>query len=93
MESNVNAYIAACEAKATLLNSNNENLRRAAMVATLKALFCKNKKKELIRELVTNKIEPKPCEVHHFLNTRFLDFLSNQEPALFVDLIKRFKNP
>jgi hypothetical protein len=93
MMSIVNAYIAACEAKATLLNSNIENIRRAAMVACLKAVFCKNLKEELLRELVISNIEPKSYKVHHFLNTRFLKFLAEEEPALLVHRVKKFNNP
>ena len=79
MESIVNAYIAACEAKSALLDSRSETLRKAAMLACLKAVFCKNSKEELIGELLSNGIEPKPYKVHHFLNARFMDVVGARE--------------
>ncbi len=71
LEAIVDNYIAACEAKSAMLDSRSEKLRRSAMRSCLKATFCRTSRAELIEELVSRNIEPKPHKVHHFLNARF----------------------
>ena len=71
LEAIVEAYISKCEAKSALLNSTSANIRRSAMRACLKAIFCRKTKTELIDALVTNDVEPKSYKVHRFLNARF----------------------
>ena len=71
LEAIVEDYIAKCEAKSALLNSTSANIRRSAMRACLKAIFCKKTKTELIDALVANNIAPKPYKVRRFLDMRF----------------------
>jgi hypothetical protein len=71
LEAIVDEYISACEAKSAMLNSRSENIRRDAMLACLRATFCRNAKAELIAELVAGNVSPKKHTVHHYLNARF----------------------
>ena len=81
LEAIVDAYIANCEAKSAMLNSRSENIRRSAMLACLRATFCRTSRTELIDELVTRNVEPKPHTVHHFLNSRFKVVVGDTELA------------
>jgi hypothetical protein len=71
LEAIVDEYIAACEAKSAMLKSSSENIRRDAMLACLRATFCRNARAELIAELVGGNVAPKKHSVHHYLNARF----------------------
>ena len=82
LEAIVNDYIANGEAKAAMLNSSSENIRRAAVHACLRATFCRNSKAVLIDEMVANNVAPKEHTVHHYLNARFNEVVSARELAL-----------
>ena len=81
LETIVDKYIAACEAKSAMLDSRSENIRRSAMRACLRASFCRTSRAELIDELVARNVEPKPHKVHHFLNARFNEVVNNTDLA------------
>ena len=82
LEAIVNDYIASCEAKSAMLNSNSDNIRLAAMHACMRATFYRNSKTELIDEMVANNVPPKKHTVHHYLNARFSEIVSVRELAL-----------
>ena len=82
LEAIVDEYISACEAKSAMLNSSSVNIRRAAMLACLRATFCRTSKTELIDEMVAQHIEAKPYKVHHFLNARFNEIVLSNQLAL-----------
>jgi hypothetical protein len=84
LESIVDNYISTCEAKSALLNSTSENIRRSAMRACLKAIFCKKAKDELIDALVANNVEPKPYKVHRFLNARFNEVAAAKDMVMAI---------
>ena len=81
LEAIVDAYIANCEAKSAMLDSRSEKIRRSAMLACLRATFCRTSRAELIDELVASNVEPKTHKVHHFLNSRFKDVVGASELA------------
>jgi len=75
----VDEYIASCEAKSVMLESGSEKIRKAAMLACLKATFCRNCKVRLIDVLVANGVTPKPHAVQAFLNDQFNDLIRSRE--------------
>lgn len=82
LEAIVEKYISACEAKSAMLNSSSVNIRQAAVLACLRATFCRTSKTELIDEMVAQEVEAKPYKVHHFLNARFNEVVSASKLAL-----------
>ena len=81
LEAIVDEYIANCEAKSAMLHSKSENIRRSAMLACLRATFCRTSRAELIDELVASNVRPKTHTVHHFLNARFNEVVKATELA------------
>ena len=81
LEDLVDQYIAICEAKSTLLNSNSENIRRSATLACVKATYCRHHRKELVDEMVKQNIEPKSYKVRRFLSEKFLDAVPENNRA------------
>jgi hypothetical protein len=71
LETLVDNYIACCSAKSAMLASRSENIRYAAVRACMKAAYCMHSKKELVKEMLENGIEPKAYKVRRFLNRRF----------------------
>ena len=84
LEAIVEDYISNCESKSALLNSTSTNIRRSAMRACLKAIFCRKTKAELIDALVANNIEPKPYKVHRFLNARFNEVVAAKDMVMAI---------
>ena len=84
LEAIVDDYISTCEAKSALLNSSSANIRRSAMRACLKAVFCKSTKAELIDALVANNIAPKPYKVRRFLNARFNEVVASKDRVMAI---------
>ena len=82
LEAIVDDYIAACEAKSTMVESWSKNIRRTAMQALVRAIFCRSFKTALIDELVANGVAPKAHTVHHYLNARFNNIVNNRTLAL-----------
>ena len=78
----VNDYIAACEAKSSMIDSRSKNIRRAAVQAFMRATFCRNSKAMLIDELVASDVAPKKHTVHYYLNSRFNKIVNRGELAL-----------
>ena len=80
-EAMLDNYIAECEGKAEMIGSSGrEDIQPEAMLAYLKASFCRNTKQVLIRELVEKKIVPEQQNVDDFLNVRFYDILKRKAP-------------
>ena len=73
LEAIVDKYIAICEAKSALLNSSSENIRRSAMISCLKSTYCRRHREALVKEMLENKIVPKPYKVRHFLSAKFYE--------------------
>ena len=71
----VDDCIASFEAKSEMLDSKSLNLRRSAMKSCLKAAYCKSRREQLITEMVTNRVAPKPYKVRHYLNNHFNGFI------------------
>ena len=63
-----------CESKAKMSNSNSNNLRKAARLASLKAKYFSDYKGSLIEEMVHSELPTKPYRVHYFLNQRFFRY-------------------
>ncbi|MDX1707641.1 MAG: hypothetical protein R3274_03500 [Desulfobacterales bacterium] len=82
LEAVVDEYITACEAKSAMLNSGSEKIRRAAMLACLRATFVSRARSELVDEMVARNVAPKPYKVHHFLNARFHEVVDVGKLAL-----------
>jgi hypothetical protein len=82
LEAIVNDYIAACEAKSAMIKSWSKNIRRDAVLAFVRATFCRSSKTVLIDELVANDVAPKKHTVHHYLNARFNKIVNSGELAL-----------
>ena len=84
LEAIVDDYISVCEAKSAYLNSTSVNIRRSAMRACLKAIFCKNTKAELIEALIANNVKPKPYKVRQFLNARFNEVVTAKDIVMAI---------
>ena len=82
LEAIVDQYIAACEAKSDMLSSSSVNIRKAAMRACLRATFARKSKAALVDAMVASNVAPKPYKVHHFLNARFNEVISQIQLAL-----------
>jgi len=65
--------IAACETKASLLDSKSENLREYARVEVQKAAFLTDQKDSLIQELLEKHIALRDHSIQVYLNSRFYD--------------------
>jgi hypothetical protein len=81
LEAIVDDYIGNCEAKSAMLDSRSEKIRRDAMLACLRATFCRALRAELIDELVSSNVEPKSHKVYHFLNARFNEVVGAKKLA------------
>ncbi|MGD1969132.1 MAG: hypothetical protein PVF86_16700 [Desulfobacterales bacterium] len=82
LEAIVDDYIAACERKSAMLDSSSANIRRDAMLACLRATFCRTSKDALLDEMLASNVEPKPYKVRHFLNARFDEIVRINQLAL-----------
>ncbi len=72
-ESCIVRKIAACGAKAFLLNSRSRNLREYARLNIQKAAFWAEQKESLIYEMLEKQIALKDHSIQIFINTRFND--------------------
>ena len=50
---------------------DSANIRRSAIRSCRIAIFCVTSKEALVKEMLANKIEPKPYKVSHFLNEKY----------------------
>ena len=75
LEALLDEYIVCCEVKSAFRNSRSEKIRHSAKRSCMKAEFCRHNRKELVKVMLENNIEPKAYKVRHFLNNRFNEVL------------------
>ncbi len=62
-----------CKSKSYRIDSKSECIRKTAHKNARKAKFLKLNKERLVREMVAEKIQPKPYKIDYFLNERYRD--------------------
>lgn len=78
----LNQYIARCNAKIAMKNSNLSNIRRDAAVALKKGAFFKTHREELLIDMIQKDIDPKSYKVQVYLNDRFYSLIRNKKSIL-----------
>lgn len=62
-----------CKSKSYRINSKSECMRKTAKKNVRMAQFLVLNKERLVREMVAEKIQPKPYKIDYFLNGRYRD--------------------
>jgi len=78
----LNQYIARCDAKIEMKNSNLSNIRRDAAIAVIKGTFAKTHREELLIDMIQKEVDPKSYKVQVYLNDQFYSLVRDKKSTL-----------
>ncbi len=81
----INAAITKCQNKKVLLESRSPNIRRQAIMASIKGAYLKMRKKELVSYLISVKAAPTTHRVEYFLNKHFYQSIKPEEMVVLLE--------
>jgi hypothetical protein len=70
----VDRFIASCEHKASMMDSDSTNIQRDAAIASMKAAFYKSHKEELINQMLAQDLDTSRGDADYFLVRSFYSF-------------------
>lgn len=87
-EASIDELISKCESKTVLRNSKFGNVRSAAEIALMKAVFLNNHKEMLVQDMLGSNIGIKPYKIDYYLNHRFFATIRSKEALAVKDYSK-----
>lgn len=77
-EAHINSLIEKCENKKVYRDSRSDELRKLAALSTMKSVYLREYKIELINEMARHQIGNQDHQIQHFINSKFFNIVRKQ---------------